>query len=151
MRNKVDKETGIPMDTINSPQFIDRVLTHYGELWRYHLSTVDKWVICWAKANANLENINLFKESISCNVHQWASDFMIRLHLDDYDPNTHHLFIYDKCGSNDKENSLYDALHNDIAYVPAKQFNEECESFNTEHIIINRYNRKGISYDEHIS
>jgi hypothetical protein len=148
---KVDKQTGIPMDTINRPQFIDVLLTNYGERWRYNISSVDKWVICWAKANADLENVDIFKESIPG---YQKNDFMLSLCLKDFDPNTHHLFTYDKV-SNDmpsKEEPLYDVLHNDVTYnVPIKQYNGEHESFNTEHIIINRYNRKGVSYDEHIS
>ncbi len=152
MRNKVDKQTGgIPMDTINSPQFIDRVLTHYGELWRYHLSSIDKWAIYWTKANADLENVNIFKESIpGCQ----KNDFMVSLYLKNYNPDDHHLFIYDKVINDmqSKEEPLYDALSNEVTYnVPTKQYNGECESFNTEHIIVNRYNRKGVSYDEHIS
>ena len=150
MRNKVDKQTGIPMDTINNLQFIDSVLTYYGELWRHRLSDIDGWLIYWTKTNADLENVNVFKEYIlGCQ----KNDFMISLHLKDYNPDDHHLFIYDKClnGPQNKEEPLYDA-YNEVTYnVPTKQYNEECESFNTEHIIVNRYNRKGVSYDEHIS
>ncbi len=154
MRNKVDKQTGISMDIMNRPQFIDAVLTHYGEKWRYRLSTIDKWVICWANANADLENKNIFKESILCKVYQQLNGFMIKIHLADFDLNAHHLFIYDKWlnGPQNEEETINDILHNEVTYnVPTKQYNEEYESFNTESGIINHYFERAMDYDERIS
>ena len=154
MRNKVDKQTGISMDIMNRPQFIDKVLTHYGELWRYNITTIDRWVSEYLRSSIKISRFNIFKESILCNVYQRANDFMIKLHLKDFDSNTHHLFTYDKClnGPQNEEETINDILHNEVTYnVPTKQYNEEYESFNTESGIINHYFERAMDYDERIS
>lgn len=152
MRNKVDKQTGISMDIMNRPQFIDRVLTHYGELWRYNISIIDRWVTEYLRSSIKISRFNTFKESILCN--KRANDFMIKIHLRDLDPNDHHLFVYDKWlnGPQNKEETINDILQNDVIYiVPTNQYNEEYESFDTESAIISHYFKRATDYAERIS